>query len=422
MGADVTTADERHFVDNEYKGNKPLVDSALVEKNFCLKDAVQAEVEAEQEEVKSDSDDTSLAVFSCRDYLNIKHKKTVPLIGTERDALLVPGECLMVPGTGGVGKTLFVTSMAANMALGENVLKWQLSKPLKVLLVQAELPPQFFQQRISVLIEAYEIADASRASTLKDNIFIADVNRAFDIASKEDTASQILGEIVETYAIDIVIIDPFLSFFSGNENDNNEVRRALDNLKRGVAERYGCGLIITDHQPKYSNSDKNKEQQNSMRGAGAKRDFAASVIALNSTKTPAGQHGTFIKATIDKMRYGKVPREPFVIKRDGYSFRHFVYKGNDIELHDIAKALDDAGSGLSSRAIQSLITKEFSLSDHDARNKIKEAVDEGLIVTAPGKRNALIHDLGGKYVQLRNQSSVSKTSVSADTVTHVDTL
>lgn len=341
-------------------------------------------------------------IFSCGEFISADHGQVQPLIGSEKNALLVRGEGWMIPGVAGVGKTFFLASIGANLAAGENVLKWHVETPLRVLIYQAELPIPFFQQRIKALVDSYALADRRKADLLRENIFIADVKRPFDISADNDGEFDRLREEVEKLKIDVLMIDPFLSFFQGNENDNCQVRRSLDNLKRCVAAAHSCGLIITDHMPKYSGSEKHPEQQYSMRGAGAKRDWAATVLALTAMKTPEGQHGTFIRATVDKMRYGKVPKDPFNLRRDDFSFRYEWFKSCDIEPHQIAEVLDSAGGGLSLRTFKSAVADTLALSDHEARRLIEHAISEGWIDVTPGERRSKAHNLSDKYIRWRD--------------------
>jgi hypothetical protein len=341
-------------------------------------------------------------IFSYRDFLAFDHGSIRPLIGTESDALLVRGEAIFMPGSGGVGKTLYLMQMAINLCCAEYFLKWLVSRPLRVLISQAELPPQFFKKRIKAMVDSYALADQDRAEMIMENLFIEHVLQPFDISTDNENDFHHVAETVERLNIDVLMIDPFLSYYSGNENDNNQVRRSLDRVKRQVAEECQCGLVITDHQPKYSTSNKNPEQASVMRGASSKRDWAASVIALAKMKTPEGQHGTFIKATVDKMRYGKVPRDPFILRRDDHTFRHTLFRNNDIELLEIARVLDAAGAGLSTRAFWDLVDESFTVGNHEARKLIKDAIEAGWIETQPGEKRAITHHLTDKYVRWRD--------------------
>lgn len=342
--------------------------------------------------------------LSCRDFLEEKYAPIAALIGTPDNALIVPGEGIMIPGSAGVGKTMWITQMAISSCIGEMILNYSVPKPLRVIIYQAELPFQFFQQRVKGLVDSYRTGSKKeKIERILDNLFIADVNRPFDLAASDESAANMLAEDVDKYRADLAIIDPWLSFYSGDENDNGKVRQALDRIKHGVAKPLNCGLLITDHIPKYGDSDKNPEQHHQMRGAGAKRDWAASVIALNRCKTPAGQHGTFIKATVDKLRYGKLPREPFTVRRDDYSFRHSLFRDSEIELHEVAQIIDRTGKSLSTNELEKTLMEELSVGRQDARKSIKRAIDDGWIATEAGERNSIQHTIGVKYVEWRNK-------------------
>jgi len=385
-----------------------------------LEALIKADIEAEQASIRSEPtkkeathhaaanltgepefQEQTTKVYSCREFLAIHHENTTPLIGKDGDAFSVRGEGITIVGEGGIGKTSFLNQMACHLATGENFLKWQVQKPLRVIIYQAELPPPYFQKRLRPLFEVYALADPEKARMIEENVFVVDVKAPFDISGEIGGFEPIISDI-KRLKIDVVIIDPFLSFFRGNENDNGEVRRALDSIKKEIAEKLQCGLVITDHMPKYSSSTKNPEMNFAMRGASAKRDWAASVLALTKMKTPDGQHGTFITATVDKMRYGKVPKNPFSIRRDDFSFRHDLVKNNDIPLHDIARILDEAGNDLPKRKFNQAVSEAFSISDHEARKLIEDAINEKWIVTLPGERRAIIHNLGERYFDYRN--------------------
>jgi KaiC/GvpD/RAD55 family RecA-like ATPase len=357
--------------------------------------------ESLDDSIQADSGQSINSFASCGDFLAVQHENIVPLIGTEDDAFLVPGEGGLLAGEAGVGKTMLATSMAANLATGENVFRWRLNKPLRVLLCQAELPAPFFQRRVKMLVDSYRLADERKARMIEENLFIAEIRQPFDITTDRRQYIEI-GKQVEHLGIDVLIIDPFLSFFRGNENDNSEVRRALDTFKQCVAERYQCGIIVTDHQPKYSSSIKNPEQALAPRGAGAKRDWAATLAIISRMKTPDGQHGTFIKVTVDKMRYGKKPKDPFNVRRDDFSFRHIVFKSHEIELHEVARVLDEAGNDLSKRQLNQAVVDSLSISDHEARRLAEQAIEEGWITTSTGARGSIIHSLSEKYLDWRD--------------------
>lgn len=333
------------------------------------------------------------SLYRLTDFLETNFGKIEPLIGSANDALLVPGEGLMLPGTGGAGKTAFLVDMAIKAAFGLNILKWQLSRPLRVRIYQAELPPQFFQQRLRGIVADYSFASKEKADMAAENIFVANVVNAFDMAEKGN-AVQVIGEDASKCKPDLIFIDPFLSFYSGDENDNPTVRRDLDRLKREIAEKLGCGLIISDHQPKYAAT--NREQQTSIRGAGAKRDWAASVLALSEAKTPEGEHGKFIRIVVDKLRYGPKPGIDFVLKRFD-SFRHELWRGCNIPMHRIAEAIADDGGNLAKNRLMELLQTNFEVPRRDAASLIQEAIETRWITVEDGPKKSKLHNVGEAY-------------------------
>ena len=200
-----------------------------------------------------------------------------------------------------------------------------------------------------------------------------------------------------------MIIDPYLSFYpSINENDNGEVRGALDRLKHEVLLPLECGAIISDHQTKYASQTPGQENQ--ARGAGAKRDLAATLLCLKKENTPVGEHGTFLSITVDKLRYGPVPRDPIIIRKDQVTFRCEVWKSaKSIELHRIAELVDNARKSLSKNALQKAIIDSISISKREALELIDGAVQEGWLEIELGVNRSQNHNLGKKYIDWRDK-------------------
>lgn len=332
-------------------------------------------------------------IYCCQDFLNHSFGKIEPLIGSPRDALLVPGEGLMIAGAGGAGKTAFLVDFAFRAASGLDVLKWVVGRPLKVLIVQAELPPQFFQQRLKAMLDDYSFASPAKAQQALGNIYVAHVIESIDLA-EGGNACQVIGEEVVKCDADLVIIDPFLSFFSADENDNGGVRRALDQIKR-VAEKHGFGLVISDHQPKYAGTS--QHQQNSMRGAGAKRDWAASVLVLSPAKTPEGEHGKFVKLTVDKLRYGPVPNTDFFMRRSD-TFRHDLWRGSSIEPLKVAELISDNSGNIPKAPLRNLLMTTFNISKRVSEKLMDDATEGGWVVVEDGPRGAKLHNVGPRYL------------------------
>ena len=194
------------------------------------------------------------------DALISEHFPDLPLIvGTRHDALIVRGEGHLIAGKAGVGKSLLVFDMALKMACGLSFLDLPVRGRLRVLIVQAELPIQFVRHRFNRIIEGFEAAGYTQVREVFRNIYIPDLTAPFNFANP--SSRQEIRNYVRDNAIDVLIIDPFLPFFSGDENSNSEVRAALDGLKHEVALPHNCALVVTDHIGKADQDDKSRTSE-----------------------------------------------------------------------------------------------------------------------------------------------------------------
>lgn len=311
-----------------------------------------------------------------------------PLIGVPDAALLVREEGIVIAAPGGVGKTAFVTDGAFKLALGLNVLGYSVVRPLRVCILQAEIPGTYYQQRVQQLSEAYSLSDDASG-----RIHIPIFHKVPDLGTEDGL--KILAAVQQESAADVLIIDPYLSFFPNvNENDNGAVRAALDRLKFTVLLPGNCGAAITDHQAK---SPLGQEGGNDPRGAGAKRDWCCTLAALKVAKTPDGEHGAFLKLTLDKVRYAPSPRDPLTLHRDQFSGRFELWHRNRVPPERVAELVSETDEGLPKNKLIKLVAQELTLSDRDARALIDKAVAENLLVVEQGKRKAQYHFVGPAY-------------------------
>ena len=339
-------------------------------------------------------------VLTVNQYLAELFPPVEPLIGTPAAALLVRGEGAIIAAPGGVGKTAFLTDGAFKLALGLKVLGYIVSQPLRVCIMQAEIPGTYYQQRVRQLSEAYSLADPDQAAEARTRIHIPLFRKVPDLGT--DDGLKIIADIQQEVGADLIIIDPYLSFFPNvNENDNGAVRAALDRLKFGVLLPGNCGAIIADHQAKPQAGQKGNEGAqeggNDPRGAGAKRDWCAALAAMKRTKTPDGEHGVFIKLTLDKVRYGPTPRDPLTLHRDPFSGRFELWHRHSVTPDRVAELISDLGGDVSKNNLVEEIVSRLSISERDARALIETAVQEQLVVINAGERRKKYHNVGPAY-------------------------
>ena len=372
-------------------------------------DAYQQQIEAErllygQDAGQGNGQAERARILTVDQYLAELFPPVEPLIGTPAAALLVRGEGAIIAAPGGVGKTALLTDCAFKLALGLKVMGHIVSQPLRVCILQAEIPGTYYQQRVRQLSEAYSLADADQAAEARTRIHIPLFRKVPDLGTEDGL--KILADIQQESVADVLIIDPYLSFFPNvNENDNGAVRAALDRLKFGVLLPGSCGAIIADHQAKPQAGQKGnggaQEGGNDPRGAGAKRDWCCTLAAMRRTKTPDGEHGDFLKLTLDKVRYGPTPRDPLTLQRDPFSGRFELWHRHSVQPERVAELISDLGGDVTKNKLVDEISNRLNVSEHDARALIKDAVSNGLVVVEAGEKRKQYHNVGPAY-QLGN--------------------
>jgi len=86
----------------------------------------------------------------------------------------------------------------------------------------------------------------------------------------EGDPKKTLTKILNKENVDLVIVDAWADLYTGNTNDVGQVRHSLNGLS-GIAEKYGCAIIILHHTIKNSEyHSPNKNRLNGSQGIEAK--------------------------------------------------------------------------------------------------------------------------------------------------------
>ena len=130
---------------------------------------------------------------------------------------------------GGVGKSSVSMVEAISMCIGRGLLDKEVKAPLKVYLWNGEDPHEELQRRLYAIIQHYELTDDEKL-LLTQNLFVdsaRDPNKEIKIAVQEKGTVKIAQPLVnaivnqiQEHKIDVVIIDPFVSSHSVEENNN----------------------------------------------------------------------------------------------------------------------------------------------------------------------------------------------------------
>lgn len=183
----------------------------------------------------------------------------------------------MTVAAAGTGKSTIAITDALAIATGKPLLGHHVHQPCNVWIYNLEDPMEEMQRR-------------TWASCLKHGIELNDINGKVFIDSGRDRALTIVtkGQITYTYPdkqalinaikknnIGVLIIDPFVSSYDGNENDNKDVDKAIKTFNQ-VADATNCAIELIHHTGKTGGASGN---------ANAGRGASAMVGAVRSLRT-----------------------------------------------------------------------------------------------------------------------------------------
>lgn len=291
--------------------------------------------------------------------------------------ILSEGEACLLVGPSGVGKSAFTLGMSlAGAAPRKTTLglsAFEVRKPFTTLFVQSENNMVHTSNRIKIIIKHNK-----ELGNGKNGIFIlgqGDDCMLTGELSDLKFQSLLINHLIE-YNINVLVIDPLISFHNKNENDNAEMRKELDCLKN-VCQIAGVSVILVHHAAK-GHTAENKGG----RGASAIADWADRIIFIDRESK---DNKDLLRLTCQKSRNSSMFK-PFYIDITDMKFERVSGVGN--EKTDVAlKALDElGGSADTQEKLANKIVADSGVSMSTAKRYIKQAVDAGLIEeTGKGK-------------------------------------
>jgi len=156
------------------------------------------------------------------------------------EGLLPVQSRMIIGGEENVGKTILATQLALDIASGSSFLRlFDISKPRRVLVIQAEVAEALYQRRLAKSVKIYSRKIRSG--------YLHFAGPGIELDTK--TGSDLFMTMVSETKADVVIIDPMYKFCSGDENSAGEVKRFLHVLDSALSE-YGISVIMTHHKRK----------------------------------------------------------------------------------------------------------------------------------------------------------------------------
>lgn len=210
-------------------------------------------------------------------------------IGTIEARPWIFGDVLMarvvtaLVAAGGGGKSTFVLTLAAHLAVGKDWMGMHPWRPGRSIIYNAEDALDELSRRLNAICDAYELdRDAVRSSIAlvsSDELLLRITeNRPPRVNDAQVFA---LLEAASDPAVQLVAVDPLAEIHTANENDNMEMNYVMGVL-RVVARRANCAVVAVQHtgKPPVASSVSWAGNQNASRGASAVPAAARIVLTL----------------------------------------------------------------------------------------------------------------------------------------------
>ena len=214
--------------------------------------------------------------------------ETIPTRDWQYGHQLLRASVSIVVAPGATGKTALMTGTALALATGRALLGVEVwGGPKRVWLWNLEDSGEELARGIQAAAMHWGISRNDIASDPESpNLYVdsgldgAELKVAHDTANGCRINAPVIGALLgqlKTKAIDVLIVDPFVSSHSVNENDNGSIDAIAKQWAR-VAKLADCSIVLVHHARKLAGGEVSAE---TARGASALIAAARSVITLN---------------------------------------------------------------------------------------------------------------------------------------------
>lgn len=214
-----------------------------------------------------------------------------PRPGTLVDSLLDEGELLVLGAARGVGKSWWGMDLARQLAVGTGRFMgaYTVRQAARVLYCHGELDPWAAYDRWERLAGDGPIPEAlvETFEPWRIRIVRRRVTASGDgvATSTEQIDAQLdprLEQVIVAERIQVLIVDPWIVFYAGKENANDEVEMALATLRRLQLD-HGLTVAVLHH---FGKSDTARDPEDLWRGASRLADWASTRVTLLPFYTP----------------------------------------------------------------------------------------------------------------------------------------
>jgi len=270
----------------------------------------------------------------------------------------------IVPGSGGVGKTLLAMNIAAQVRHELPVFGRFQASPGGVLYVDAESTEALAYHRLRRICAGLNVPPTGIDFVFPKAKLDLGTERGRDALSKK----------IEECRAAYLFLDSFLCFASiRSENDNVEVRNYLEGLSH-ITRQTGVTLLLLDHAAKASAERMKAGIAVTARGAGSKRDWCDAMMTFEEKKNET----KFLRTLrFDKTRFC-APIPGITMEMDSNFVFRPVDEGAICPVFSIRQAVED-NPGIGASKLYDLLSTTVGCSTRTAMRGVSDAVSLGHI-------------------------------------------
>jgi len=149
-----------------------------------------------------------------------------------------------------IGKSHWLGAFATAASTGTEFMGKSFPRPLRVMWLQAEIIEAYITERVNLYLTPYE-EQSEYVESLGENLIVSGRLRKNLL---KDSDIDMVSEEIAFHQPDIVMLDPFINFFDGEENSNADIHKLLGRVDR-LIELHNVCFIIAHHTGKDRQDD-----------------------------------------------------------------------------------------------------------------------------------------------------------------------